>query len=59
MILRAARRSGQSPSAWMETLEEAGVMDYVVAAYETVPILGDYGAVVSPQQLKCALILKS
>ncbi len=34
-------------------------MDYAVAAYETVPILGDYGAVVSPQQLKCALILKS
>ncbi len=23
------------------------------------PILGDYGAVVSPQQLKCALILKN
>jgi len=45
--------------AWMETLEEAEVMDYVVAAYETVPILADYGAVVPPQQLKCALILKS
>ena len=45
--------------AWMEALEAAGVMDYAVAAYETVPILGDYGAVVSPQQLKCALIQKS
>ena len=44
---------------WMETLEAAKVMDYAVAAYETVPILGDYGAVVSPQQLKCALILKN
>ena len=46
-------------AAWLEALEEAKVMDYAVAAYETVPILGDYGAVVSPQQLKCALILKS
>jgi hypothetical protein len=46
-------------AAWMETLEDAKVMDYVVAAYETVPILGDYGGVVSPQQLKCALILKN
>ena len=45
-------------AAWMDILENAGVMDYVVAAYETVPILGDYGAVVSPQQLKCALIQK-
>jgi len=43
----------------METLEEAGVMDYAVAAYETVPLLGNYGAVVSPQQLKCALIQKN
>lgn len=41
---------------WMDTLEAAGVMEHAVAAYETVPILGDYGAVVSPQQLKCALI---
>jgi class 3 adenylate cyclase len=45
-------------AAWLEALEAAGVMDFVVAAYETVPILGDYGAVVSPQQLKCALVLK-
>lgn len=45
-------------TAWMEMLDEAGVMDYAIAAYETVPILGDYGGVISPQQLKCALILK-
>ncbi len=45
-------------TAWMERLEESGVMEYAVAAYETVAILGDYGAVVPPQQLKCALILK-
>lgn len=46
-------------TAWLEALEEAGVMDFAVAAYETVPILSDYGSVVSPQQLKCALILKT
>ncbi len=45
-------------TAWMAALEDAEVMDYVVAAYETVPILGEYGGLVSPQQLKCALILK-
>jgi hypothetical protein len=46
-------------AAWLDTLDEAKVMDYAIAAYETVPILGEYGGVVSPQQLKCALILKS
>jgi class 3 adenylate cyclase len=45
-------------TAWMDELEESGVLEYAVAAYETVPILGDYGAIVSPQQLKCALIQK-
>jgi hypothetical protein len=45
--------------AWKEVLEDAGVMEYAVAAYETVPLLGEYGNVVSPQQLKCALVLKS
>jgi len=46
-------------SAWLTALEEAGVADYVVASYEVVPILADYGSVVSPQQLKCALIQKA
>jgi hypothetical protein len=45
--------------AWLTALEEAGVADYVIAAYEVVPILADYASVVSPQQLKCALIIKS
>jgi len=31
-----------------ETLEAAKVLDYALAAYETVSILGDYGAVVAP-----------
>jgi hypothetical protein len=45
--------------AWLTALDEAGVADYVIAAYEVVPILADYASVVSPQQLKCALIIKS
>jgi len=45
--------------AWLTALEEAGIADYAVAAYETVPVLADYGSVVSPQQLKCALIQKN
>jgi len=46
-------------AAWMETLEDAGLMDYAVAAYEVVPILGEYVMIVPPQQLKCALIMKN
>jgi predicted metal-dependent hydrolase len=53
------RAQREITSAWMETLEAAKVMDFALAAYEVVPILGDYGAVVSPQQLKWALVLKS
>jgi hypothetical protein len=61
LVDKTARGKAQRAitTEWMETLEEAGIMDYAVAAYETVPILNDYGAVVSPQQLKCALILKN
>jgi hypothetical protein len=44
---------------WMETLEADDVLDFAVAAYETVGILGDYSAVVPPQQLKCALVQKT
>jgi hypothetical protein len=46
-------------AAWVEVLEDAGLMDYVVAAYETVPILSEYVMIVPPQQLKCALIMKN
>jgi predicted metal-dependent hydrolase len=61
LVDESARAKAQRAitSAWLTALEEAGVADYVVAAYEVVPILGDYAAVVSPQQLKCALILKN
>ncbi len=45
-------------TAWMEALEGAELMEYVIAAYEAAPILDDYGAVISSQQLKCALIMK-
>jgi hypothetical protein len=53
-----ARAQRAITTEWMEALEAAKVMDFAVAAYEAAPILGDYGAVVSPQQLKCALIQK-
>jgi len=46
-------------AAWMNTLEENGVMEYAVAAYEVVSILADYGQVVQPQQLKGALVQKT
>ncbi len=45
-------------SAWLQALEDAELMEYVIAAYEAAPILDDYGAVISYQQLKCALISK-
>jgi predicted metal-dependent hydrolase len=53
------RAQREITASWMETLEAAKLMDFALAAYEVVPILGDYGAVVSPQQLKWALVLKS
>ncbi len=61
LVDESARAKAQRAitSAWLTALEEAGVADYVVAAYEVVPILGDYATVVSPQQLKCALIQKN
>jgi hypothetical protein len=41
---------------WLEMLESAGVMNYVVAAYEVVPLLTEYSPIVNAQQLKNALI---
>jgi class 3 adenylate cyclase len=37
-------------------LESAGVMDYVVAAYEVVPLLPEYSPTINAHQLKNALI---
>jgi hypothetical protein len=46
-------------SAWVEALERAGVMEYVIAAYEVVPLLPEYSPPINPQQLKNALISRA
>ena len=43
-------------AAWMELLERAGVMDYVVASYEVAPLLSEYSPRINAQQLKNSLI---
>ncbi len=42
--------------AWVELLEEEKLLPLVLAAYETVSLLGEYGSRVNAQQLKNALI---
>ncbi len=44
---------------WLDALERAGVMDHVVACYESAPLLAEYAVVINPQQLKNALISKA
>jgi hypothetical protein len=46
-------------SAWLDTLEKAGVMEHVIASYEVVPLLGEYSPLINPQQLKNALISRT
>ena len=46
-------------NAWVESLDRMGVLDHVIAAYETAPILGEYSPVINAQQLKAALVVKS
>ena len=43
-------------AAWTALLEGAGVMDYVIASYEVVPLLAEYSPRINAQQLKNALI---
>jgi hypothetical protein len=43
-------------SAWLTMLEDAGIIDYVLAGYEVVPLLSEYASLINPQQLKNALI---
>lgn len=45
-------------AAWMDVLETSGVLDRVVAAYETAPLLAEYAPTINPQQLKAALVSK-
>lgn len=44
--------------AWMNTLERYDVMEHVIASYEVATLLGEYTALINPQQLKNALISK-
>jgi len=46
-------------SAWIETLEEGELLEHIIAAYESVPLLPDYCPTVNPQQLKNALISRT
>lgn len=46
-------------SGWVEFLEKEGVMDYVLASYEAVPLLAQYSPPINPQQLKNAIISKT
>ena len=46
-------------SAWLARLEDAGIMDNVLASYEVVPLLSEYASLINPQQLKNALIVRS
>ena len=43
-------------NGWLETLEQARVMDHVIAAYETVSLLAEYSPPINAQQLKNALV---
>ena len=45
--------------AWLEALQEHGMMQHVIAAYEVVPILPDYSPPINAQQLKNALIQRA
>jgi hypothetical protein len=46
-------------TGWMEFLEKEGLMDYVLASYEAVPLLAQYSPPINPQQLKNSLISKT
>jgi len=43
-------------SAWLQELENAGIMDHIVAAYEVLPLLAEYAPTINVQQLKNALV---
>jgi hypothetical protein len=45
--------------AWVEVLEKNGVLDYVIAAYESASLLAEYSPPIHAQQLKIALISKN
>jgi hypothetical protein len=45
--------------SWGQLLEREGVLDHIIAAYETVPLLQEYSPTINAQQLKNALISRA
>ena len=45
--------------AWIDLLEDQGILETVVASYETVPLLSEYAPRINPQQLKNALVSRA
>jgi hypothetical protein len=41
---------------WTECLESEGILDYIIASYEVIPLLAEYAPRINAQQLKNALI---
>jgi len=50
------RQRNDRLDVWTRELQRQGVLQQVVASYETVPLLAEYSSRVNPQQLKNALI---
>jgi hypothetical protein len=46
-------------AGWLETLERNQVMEHIIAAYESAPLLAQYSPPINAQQLKNALINKA
>jgi hypothetical protein len=44
---------------WVRLLEDESVIEFVIASYEVVPLLAEYGARINPQQLKNALVSRA
>ncbi len=51
-----ARAESSRLQVWVGLLEREKLLPFVLAAYETVPLISEYGTRVNPQQLKNALI---
>jgi hypothetical protein len=45
--------------SWGQLLDREGVLDHIIAAYETVPLLPEYSPTINAQQLKNALISRA
>ncbi len=46
-------------AAWSNGLEQADVLQHIIASYEVAPLLAEYAPVINPQQMKNALISKA